>query len=283
MHRRKFLKLLGMAGAGFCVHATARGAALKSSASRQRPPSDAWIKDYLHKMHNFDKPHPGDRLVAPDEIPVLKSACLRLFRVQRTVGHGNFHLISFDDAILIARNYSRVGAFPRRELDFLEKLFYEDAAQYGFFGEKPVRELTGRIRRKNVLKIPRTGSYLYRGQPLEIYKKLRRSVGPDAVLTSGIRSVMKQFLLFLNKVCQSHGNLSIASRSLAPPGYSYHGIADFDVGQVGFGADNFTEKFASTKVFRRLTDQGFISLRYGQGNLLGVRFEPWHIKVDAEA
>jgi LAS superfamily LD-carboxypeptidase LdcB len=91
---------------------------------------------------------------------------------------------------------------------------------------------------------------------------------------------MKQFLLFLNKAYRSRGNLSVASRSLAPPGYSFHGVGDFDVGQVGFGIANFSSRFTTTKVFKRLRDLGYIELRYPKGNLLGVRFEPWHIKVN---
>jgi hypothetical protein len=195
------------------------------------------------------------------------------------VGYGNFHLLGFDEALKIARGYSRVGAFSKPEIAFVEKLFYQDAAAYGFYGAKPVRRLTETVQRSNVVKIPNTGNYLYRGDPLAIYRRLRETVGEEAILTSGIRSVMKQFLLFLNKAHDSGGNLSMASRSLAPPGYSFHSIGDFDVGQVGFGAANFTERFATTEVFRRLTDQGYVSLRYCRRNLLGVRFEPWHIKV----
>ena len=103
------------------------------------------------------------------------------------------------------------------------------------------------------------------------------------VLTSGIRSVTKQFLLFLNKAYGSEGNLSLASRSLAPPGYSYHGIGDFDVGQTGLGPDNFTERFTTTSVYKRLNEQGYVRIRYPLDNMLGVRFEPWHIKVDPQA
>ena len=88
-------------------------------------------------------------------------------------------------------------------------------------------------------------------------------------------------MLFLNKAYKSNGNLSVASRSLAPPGYSYHGVGDFDVGQVGFGADNFTARFTSTEVFKKLENLGYINLRYQKDNLLGVRFEPWHIKVSS--
>jgi len=98
-----------------------------------------------------------------------------------------------------------------------------------------------------------------------------------------VRSVIKQFLLFLNKAYESEANLSLASRSLAPPGYSFHGIGDFSVGQFGLGADNFTERFTTTPVYKRLNEQGYVRIRYPLDNLLGVRFEPWHIKVDLEA
>lgn len=90
---------------------------------------------------------------------------------------------------------------------------------------------------------------------------------------------MKQFLLFLNKAYSNDGNLSLASRSLAPPGYSFHGNGDFDVGQVGYGALNFTERFTETEVFKRLSEMGYLQLRYPEDNRLGVRFEPWHIKI----
>ena len=92
---------------------------------------------------------------------------------------------------------------------------------------------------------------------------------------------MKQFLLFFNKAYKNNGNLSLASRSLAPPGYSFHGIGDFDVGQVGLGAANFNKIFTNTEVFKRLNALGYIKFRYPDKNLLGVRFEPWHIKVNA--
>jgi len=90
---------------------------------------------------------------------------------------------------------------------------------------------------------------------------------------------MKQFLLFLNKTRQSQGNLSMASRSLAPPGYSFHGVGDFDVGKKGYGIHNFTKRFTETKIYEKLNDLGFIKFRYEQNNTLGVRFEPWHIEV----
>ena len=99
------------------------------------------------------------------------------------------------------------------------------------------------------------------------------------MLTSGVRGVVKQARLFLAKVVRSEGNLSRASRSLAPPGYSYHGIGDFDVGQRGLGAANFTDRFARTRLYRRLVETGHLVERYPLGNDLGVRHEPWHVMV----
>ena len=112
-----------------------------------------------------------------------------------------------------------------------------------------------------------------------MYRKLQSDLSGKVVLTSGIRNIVKQTHLFLAKTIQSEGNLSRASRSLAPPGHSFHGIGDFDVGKIGFGSRNFTEQFAQTEEFSRLVELGYINMRYPEGNLLGVRYEPWHIKV----
>ena len=139
--------------------------------------------------------------------------------------------------------------------------------------------MTAVIPEKDRIKIPRTGHFLYRGEAEHFYRKLVHDVGPDVILTSGIRSVVKQMHLFLAKTIQSKGNLSRASRSLAPPGHSYHGIGDFDVGKRGFGRKNFTTEFANTPEFKRLVELGYVDMRYPENNLLGVRYEPWHVKV----
>ena len=146
-------------------------------------------------------------------------------------------------------------------------------------GKKTIETITGQINKNRVQKMPHTGHYLYQGKPSEMFHALQKNIGPELVLTSGIRSVVKQFVLFLDKAFQSRGNLSMASRSLAPPGYSYHFLGDFDVGEKGFGKANFTEEFTQTRVYKKLTDLGYISFRYEQNNELGVRFEPWHIEV----
>jgi len=282
MRRRDFIKAFT---AGVILGGLAPGSLVSASQLLTQPRNlsqtnlDEHIKDYLYKMRNFDQPHPDDIYLEKEMLPVLRSCVARLKRVQRTVGHGNFHLLGFDDGLAVARNYPKVGEFPPEELDFLERIFYTDSATYGFWGDKPIRNMTLRIMKKDVVKIPKTGNYLYRGLPQQMYEKVRRQVGEKLYLTSGIRGVVKQFLLFLNKADDNRGNLSLASRSLAPPGYSFHGIADFDVGEIGYGALNFTGSFTTTEVFKKLDDLEYISIRYPKDNFKGVRFEPWHIKV----
>lgn len=108
---------------------------------------------------------------------------------------------------------------------------------------------------------------------------IRNDVGINLFLTSGIRNVVKQMHLFLAKPRQSNGNLSKASSSLAPPGYSFHGIGDFDVGKIGLGEANFTIDFSNTKEFQRLITLGYVDIRYTDTNRYGVGYEPWHIKI----
>ncbi|MGD8372037.1 MAG: M15 family metallopeptidase [Syntrophobacterales bacterium] len=279
MKRRDFLKaaVTVVIGGSFVPEALAEILQIPQFSTPKN--FDSYIKDYLYKMRNFDAHHQKDVWLSRKQFQLLKSCVARFKRLQRTVGHGNFYLLDFDQAIRFARNYSRVGRFPKEELNFLEMIFYADAGIYGFFGEKPLQNLTSRVQKQKVTKIPYTGNYLYKGPPVETYEKIKRDLGDQVILTSGVRSVIKQFLLFLDKAYQSNGNLSLASRSLAPPGYSYHGIGDFDVGQVGYGVDNFTERFTTTEVYKKLRDLGYVNIRYVRDNLLGVRFEPWHIKV----
>lgn len=279
MNRRRFI----IASAGVVAHI---GFTSRTFAKIFEPPRrnaqfvyDAHILDYMHKIRNFDAPHSEDVFLGRHHFKLLESSLKRLKRLQRTVGHGNFYLLNFDEALKIARSYPRVGRFTRPELEFLEMIFYEDGAHYGFLGDKPLKNLTDRIRKNEAVKIPHTGNYLYKGRPFEVYRSIKKDIGDQVILTSGIRSVIKQFMLFLNKAYQHKGNLSLASRSLAPPGYSYHGIGDFDVGQVDLGPANFTERFTKTRVFGKLEHLGYIRFRYQRDNFLGVRFEPWHIKV----
>ena len=240
---------------------------------------DDHIKDRLVKQRLFDTVFEDDIFLEEALLPELDSSLDRLKKLQTVVGNSNFCLLDFDEALKLSKAYADIGEFSKPELDFLEMIFYSQGETYGFMGEKPIKTITGKISKNKVEKIPFTGNYLYQGRPAELYQEILRQVGSDVILTSGVRSVMKQFLLFLNKAKAGRGNLSMASRSLAPPGYSFHGIGDFDVGQKGYGSQNFTEAFTRTDVYKKLIDLGYLKFRYERDNNLGVRFEPWHIEV----
>ncbi len=247
-------------------------------------PEAAWAlvqpsERYFRKMASFDDPHPTDVMAREEDFQLLRLTLRRIKRVQKLVGYGNFNILNFDDMLRVAKSYTSVEQFTRAELGFLEKFFYVDASTYGFYGTKVMRNLTDDVDRKKTAYVRGSGQRIFKGPALERYKRIERAVGPDVVLTSGVRSVVKQLYLFMRKAERANGNLSLASRSLAPPGYSFHAIGDFDVGKRGLGGANFTVAFARTDVYRRLVELGFITMRYPQRNLLGVRFEPWHIRV----
>jgi hypothetical protein len=237
------------------------------------------IKDYLYKVRNPDIAFTDDVYLDTGEQQLLVKVLQRLERLRGQVGDGTFTTLSFDEALSIANRQVSVGQFSEQELAFMEMIYGRDAKDYGFYGAKQVTSLSQRITSSATIKIPNSGNYLFKGESFEKYGKIRTALGEEVVLTSGIRGIVKQFYLFLNKTHRHGGNLSLASRSLAPPGYSYHGIGDFDIGQKGFGKQNFTEQFESTPVYRFLTERGYIDNRYWRDNLLGVRYEPWHIKL----
>ena len=272
MDRRKFLQTVAAVTAALQVPAL-------HAAVEKAPDRDESIKDYLFRIRNPDMHHRGDVVADGKVKTTLSRLNERLYNVRQVVGFGNFNVLGFDEMLRYAQRYSRIGTFTPAELELLESLFYEDASRYGFYGEKPLGKMTQRIDRREVVKIPRTGHFLFAGEPEALYNKVRKQIGSSITLTSGVRNVVKQMQLFVAKAARSDGNLSLASRSLAPPGYSFHGVGDFDVGVVGWGARNFTSDFATTDEFKRLLDLGYIDIRYPEDNRLGVRFEPWHIKV----
>ena len=218
-------------------------------------------------------------LLPKDDWPVLLSTVNRFSRIQAIVGFGNFCILGFDDSLRVARDYAKVGAFTQQELGFIEKVFHTNARIYGFLGDKIFHHISDTIAASKIDKIPGTGNYLFKGHPQQLYREISHDIGDRLVLTAGIRGMAKQFYLFLRKVKKTNGNLSLASQVIAPPGYSYHGVSDFDVGQVGFGAANFTTRFSHTTVYKKMVQLGYVVFRYPQNNLLGVQFEPWHIQV----
>lgn len=280
MKRRRLLKSLGAGCLGISFAPELLAAKSRGFFAGKVYSPDEDIKDYLHKIQNFNQAHVGDVQLPDELLQTFNSTLNRLIRLQKLVGHGNFNILNFSDGLAFAKNYSKVGKFTKEELKFLEIVFYEDGQRYGFMGEKPLKEITDKINKKEVAKIPYSGNYLYKDRSIALYEEIRKELGDKVILTSGIRSIMKQFLLFLNKVHESQGNLSLASRSLAPPGYSFHGNGDFDVGQKGYGKLNFTAHFTETDVYKKLTELGYLKLRYPADNMLGVRYEPWHIKIN---
>ncbi|MCV6614297.1 MAG: M15 family metallopeptidase [Cellvibrionaceae bacterium] len=251
----------------------------ETPAIEQVAASKEAMKPNLDKVRFFENEFADDIYLAEEEKKVLLSVVLRLGRVQKVVGHGNFNVLSFDNALAYAKKYSRVGEFTEVEKTFMESIFEAQASDYGFFGDKVSSKLTENISSGQIVKIPYSGHYLFKGDSVAYYNKLKKDVGKNIILTSGIRSNVKQMYLFLNKAVHSEFNLSKASRSLAPPGHSFHGIGDFDVGRVGWGHLNFTDKFSETREFKRMEDLGYVQIRYTTDNELGVRYEPWHIKV----
>ena len=268
-----------LAQAGAVSEKSAGGASLAAPLT-----DDASLRDYLYKMQHFDKPHPGDIYLTAVQAPLFVSVRNKLEALQKHVGHLNFQVLSLDDGRLQARRMAGGhGGFTPEELSFMEELFYADAGSYGFMDQKPFNSFTYAIPPREVTRVADMGNYIYRGAAEARWGEIHKLLGDEVVLTSGVRGVLKQFLLFLNKAERNNGNLSLASRSLAPPGYSFHGVGDFDVGQRGLAEKNFTATFMETPVFAALNELGYISLRYPKDNLLGVRFEPWHIKVVEQA
>jgi len=202
----------------------------------------------------------------------------KLNKLQNLVGFSNFNLLNLDDAIKLANNYSKIGKFTKKEMELIEYFFYTPADKFGFYGERTVYDLHHKINKKDVIKIPRTGHFVYRGESLKVYKQMIKDVN-NIYLTSGVRSVVKQLRLFMRKIKRCNLNITRASFSLAPPGYSYHTISDFDVGKIGWGLKNFTSRFAKTKEFYEIRHLNYVGIRYRRDNHFGVRFEPWHIKV----
>ncbi|MDR3089133.1 MAG: M15 family metallopeptidase [Desulfobulbaceae bacterium] len=240
---------------------------------------DENITDYLSKIRAPNIPHHDDIYADAKELLTLSRIASRFRAIVSLAGDGNFCIMGFDDVLNFAKTHAKIEAFAKDEIELMERLFARNAHDYGFYGEKQQTKITELIDRRDIYKVPYSGNFLFKGEAMERFCQIRRNMGEDLILTSGIRGMAKQFYLFINKALRFDGNLSLASRSLAPPGYSYHATGDFDVGQRGFGAGNFTENFLDTSIYKRLSKEGYVQYRYGRDNLLGVRFEPWHIKL----
>lgn len=237
------------------------------------------VGDPNSKVVNFDQDFADDIFCTPSQLQMVQRLVKKFRATQRYVGHGNFNLLGMDEFFFHARNVPSIGEVTDQEKLYLEELFYFEAKSYGFYGEKSFNQFTETIDRRSVEKVPYSGHFLRKGKSLQTYEQIKKDIGETIILTSGVRSLAKQFHLFLEKTLASNGNLSRASRSLAPPGYSFHGKGDFDLGRIDFGMKNFTDDFAHTDEFKNLQRLGYVEIRYTELNQLGVRFEPWHIKI----
>jgi len=232
-------------------------------------------KKEIQKLEEIQK----DVFVEDRYLDSFNSIRIKLKLVQNHVGYGNFNIIGFDEMLKIAKYSNKIESFNSLELEFLESIFYYDPSSHGFYGERISQNITQIINKKEIIKIPRTGHYLFKGEPKETYQRMKDDIGDSLTLTSGVRSIVKQTKLFLDKIHSVEGNISIASKSLAPPAFTYHSIADFDVGKKGFGHANFTSRFALTQEFLKMRKLKYIDMRYTINNKDGVRYEPWHVKV----
>ncbi len=221
----------------------------------------------------------NDVILSKDEWKTLVSLNKRLKRLKRYVGYANFNVISYNNALFYGRNYSSIGAFRKDELDMMHRLFDENPSKYGFYGSKTCYDIDNYVSKKDIVKIPHTGHFIFKGKSQSDYERLTKDIGDTIILTSGVRNVIKQMSLYVNKIYRTHGNITQASYSIAPPAYSYHTISDFDVGVKGFGYLNFTAKFATTQEFKEMTRLDYIGMRYHKNNKDGVRYEPWHVEV----
>lgn len=218
-----------------------------------------------------------DIFIQKDDYIVFQTVRNKLKLIQRYIGYGNFNIISFDAMLNIAKRVPTIGHFTKDEITFLEFIFYYNPTIHGFFGKRISNSITESIDKKVIEKIPYTGHYLFKGKALETYHDMKKDVGNSLTLTSGIRSVVKQTKLFLDKINTLEGNITVAAKSIAPPAFTYHSLGDFDVGKKGFGYANFTSRFAETKEFQQIKKLDYVDVRYTINNKDGVRYEPWHI------
>lgn len=231
------------------------------------------------KMLVPDRISPDDVYLSVDQRAVIPSTLARLNRVQRHFGHGYFNILGFNQLLKSAAVTTGIERFTVAEMSLLQWVFYQDATSYGFMGQRVAKDLLADLRPSLLHYDALSGQYLYKRRAKPLFDRMRADIGPDLILTSGVRGIPKQSVLFLAKLIACDGNMSMASRSLAPPGYSFHFSGDFDVGSTQLAGENFSRAFARSEVYRRMQRLPYVTLRYPDQNRVGVRFEPWHVKV----
>ncbi len=270
------------------AHIQSLGRALSSSAPQQAEylealglSSEAALRTiaYFRKMQLPDRVARDDVFLSTEHQRALSSTFERLTRIQGHFGHGFFNILGFEQLLKVALRTPSIGRFNLPEMNLLQWIFYEDPEHYGFRGEQLARDFLDNLRPSALFFDVRFGQYLFQRRAKPLFDRLRADIGSDLILTSGVRGLPKQSYLFLAKLIECQGNVSMASRSLAPPGYSYHWSGDFDVGSRLLGSENFSIAFARSAVYQKMRRLNYVKLRYPDQNRSGVRFEPWHVKV----
>jgi D-alanyl-D-alanine carboxypeptidase len=283
MKRRNFLGLVTAAAmSGYAIKEYGGHEDAGSEKLDVKPDGDVGtdkVDLQLNKVRNFDDNFSDDVFISKEKFPVLVSLRDKLNFIQSYIGYANYSVLNFDDLMRYTKYNGKIGVFSKAQLDLIDELFNENARAYGFYGERINYHLDDKVDESKIVKVPGTGQYVFKGKSRHTLEKLKRDVGPELILTSGVRNIVKQLFLFTNKAVSVSGNLSRASRSLAPPGHSFHAIGDFDVGMRGLGEMNFTKEFSNTPVYQQIHKLGYINIRYDEANRFGVRYEPWHIKV----
>ncbi len=289
MNRRTFLKLAAALPAASCFLSAedALGFVYPFPDGKSDPAADIcriedgqkiYNSEYFKKIKEFNHSFKDDVIASPAEFALIQSCNGKLRELMKFVGFGNFNVLSYRDALSTMSLRGALTEFTPQEKNFMEEFFRRSASVYGFYGDRIFNSLYDEVKDRHVFKMPGTGHFIYKGKAEATYAKITADM-KTLILTSGVRSIVKQAGLFLAKVVETKGNLSMASRSIAPIGYSYHGTGDFDVGIKGWGHFNFTDRFATTREYSRLLEEGYMRIRYDRKNPYGVRFEPWHVKV----
>jgi hypothetical protein len=289
VNRRTFLKLTASLPAaslllnpeevlGFVYPFTEEKKELSTDVCRLQDGQTLYNSEYFKKIKEFNRSFKDDIVASPAEFALITSCNTKLRELMKFVGFGNFNILSYRDALKTMSLRGSLAEFTPQEKGFMEDFFRRSASVYGFYGDRIFNSLYDEVNEKHVFKVPGTGHYIYKGKAEGTYAKITSDM-KTLILTSGVRSVVKQAGLFLAKIVDTKGNISMASRSIAPIGYSFHGTGDFDVGIKGWGHFNFTDRFATTREYSRLLEEGYMRIRYDRKNPYGVRFEPWHVKV----
>ncbi|MFA6789479.1 MAG: twin-arginine translocation signal domain-containing protein, partial [Arcobacteraceae bacterium] len=158
MNRRNFLKLIATSTA---LGAVGQDLLAKTIISED---GDFYTVDSLTKEQELSKPK--DLFLDQKYHESFYSVIKKLNFIQRDVGFGNYNIISFDATIKQARMSSKIGAFTKDELAFMEYIFYYNPDVHGFYGERTCNKITESIKKSEIIKVPYTGHYLFKDRSL---------------------------------------------------------------------------------------------------------------------